>query len=90
MTVCDFDQNTMSLDEDPHISDLLDVITHDTNNIAQAIRGYALLLRIKLEKGELSQETLEEAIDVFLSQTDELKGLMRDVAAHSQDLRSGA
>lgn len=87
MTMCDFNRDEVSTWEEHHISDVLDLITHDTNNIAQAIRGYALLLRIKMEKGELTEETIEEAIEVFLSQTKELKGLMKNTAAHSKYLR---
>jgi len=73
---------------DADISDVLDALTHDVNNIVQSVQGNAQLMRLILRReGEISPEMLERLIDVFLRRTEDLNRLMKNTRCHSQRLR---
>lgn len=80
-----YDVDTWS---DADISDVLDALTHDVNNIVQSVQGNAQLMRLILRReGEISPEMLEQLIDVFLRRTEDLNRLMKNTRYHSQRLR---
>lgn len=74
---------------DAEISDVLDTLAHDVNNIIQSVQGNAQLAQMLLHReGEVSPEVVERIMNVTIKRMSDLTVLMQNTRQHSHSLRS--